>query len=723
MLADDGSYDGFAERALWGTGEDMGDRLFLDESVSIGALGSSETNSAEGHAYIGFNPLIPDKGVGSFGASIQIGAGGTEALAEWLDLNGDGLPDKVFRDGSDVRFRLNQSGPDGGVDFTDDDAVGGDLSRLSRDVSINFQLSVEAHIVVTAVFGLGGQVSIGDSYFTDVNADGLPDFVSGGTVYFNHLDAAGVPTFEQGSGATEIPLPPDGGVPTIESDQLDEVQADLEAQSPPIDTVRRWTAPLTGRVSIVAPVHLTTDSPDGVRVAIQQGASDEFASESLIDDATTVFADPIERDVTRGEHLYFRVGSVYDGVNDEVEWSPVVTYTAVAGIGDLTTVGPDVNGLSQTVYSSEADFTLAGRPNSVAVVPYDGTVQVSAMVNKARATSDDLRVVVLHNGIPVDIAGDDELFAPTFTGTRTVTASFTVAGPDYPTEDDPDVVARQDTVEVYLAADSPVDLTALGFAPSLIYTEAFDADGNPIDVTDANGDPTVQVDLLPEIEQYPNRSGTSVSDPWSAATSGTFDLVAGLSTGPDSPGGRLFATIKDANGTLVAKAFADVGPGALSAFFDLDAPLVAGTEYFADVMIRDPQLSDVTSLVGAALRPDGAPDATTDVAVTTELRWRGRQTIFPLAYRGWAVAGYTASGDKGDQPIEPVAFEVSADQFDRPTRPTVSTTSTSTTRGRSSSRRTPSSPCCASPTVPGGPVPIAGPHWVGPARTSPHRPR
>jgi hypothetical protein len=36
--------------------------------------------------------------VGSFGGSLQIGGGATEAIAEWLDINGDGLPDKVYRD-------------------------------------------------------------------------------------------------------------------------------------------------------------------------------------------------------------------------------------------------------------------------------------------------------------------------------------------------------------------------------------------------------------------------------------------------------------------------------------------------------------------------------------------------------------------------------------------------------------------------------------------------
>ena len=72
-------------------------------------------------------------------------------------------------------------------------------------------------------------------------------------------------------------------------------------------------------------------------------------------------------------------------------------------------------------------------------------------------------------------------------------------------------------------------------------------------------------------------------------------------------------------------------------------------------MIRDPEVSDNASLGTVALRPNGAPDATTDISVNgaSALRWRGRQTIFPLAYRGWAVAGYTAEGAKATEADRP----------------------------------------------------------------------
>ncbi|MET1003311.1 MAG: SpvB/TcaC N-terminal domain-containing protein, partial [Acidimicrobiia bacterium] len=266
------SYDGFEGEEDWNSGSDLPDRQFLDAQASVGALGSSESNSGEGHAYIGFNPISPTK-VGSFGGSLQIGGGATEAIAEWLDINGDGLSDKVYRDsdgnGNDlndvnrngpIRYRLNTSGPDaaGPPTFGDEKPVN-NISKLSTEGNFGLEGAFEAFPGVTVAFGLGAEVSWGDAYFSDVNSDGLPDYVSGGSVWFNHLDALGNPTFEQGSGNTEVPIL-DGTANTTVPQQVADLQQQLQAANPLVDTVRRWTAPFNGTISINAPVTLSPSS-------------------------------------------------------------------------------------------------------------------------------------------------------------------------------------------------------------------------------------------------------------------------------------------------------------------------------------------------------------------------------------------------------------------------------------------------------------------------------
>ena len=312
-------------RADWNTGNDLPDRLLLDSNASIGALGSSESNSGEGHAYIGFNPDVPLK-VGSFGGSLQIGGGATEAIAEWLDINGDGLADKVYRDsdgvGGDtndvnrdgpIRYRLNRGGPNGSVTFGDERTVTG-ITRLSTEGNFGLEGAFEAFPGVSIEFGVGAEVSWGDAYFSDANADGLPDYVSGGQVWFNHLDNNGNPTFEQGSGHTPVPIQ-DGTATTTLPQSVVDVQNKLRAANPLVDTVRRWTAPFAGTISIDAPVTLSQTggvSLDGVRVAMQQNGT-ELAAANLLTSGSQAFTAPVARTVAAGDEIYFRVGSVNDG--------------------------------------------------------------------------------------------------------------------------------------------------------------------------------------------------------------------------------------------------------------------------------------------------------------------------------------------------------------------------------------------------------------------------
>ena len=91
---------------------DVSDITFLDTTADVSALGGGETNAGSGNLYIGFNPISPSKTF-SVGVGLELSGGDTEAIVEWTDLNGDNLPDKVFLDGSTVKFRLNTTGPAG----------------------------------------------------------------------------------------------------------------------------------------------------------------------------------------------------------------------------------------------------------------------------------------------------------------------------------------------------------------------------------------------------------------------------------------------------------------------------------------------------------------------------------------------------------------------------------------------------------------------------------
>ena len=623
-VRDGATYDGFAASEEWQTGSDLRTRSMLDDEVDPGALGASESHAAEGHAYVGFNPAIPQK-VGSFGGSLQIGGGTTVGLAEWLDLDGDSLPDKVWKDGSQLKYRLNTSGPDGGTTFTGEDAppVLPGISTLSSDSNIGLQGAVEAHLGVTASFGLGLDVSWGDTYFTDINADGLPDLVSGGQIYFNRL-VDGAPSFQEGSGGTLVPLP-EGGDPTIpESEVLVDLQADLAERSPLVDTVRRWVAPYAGSVTIDAPVTLAPAAPskDGVRVAVQVGET-EVASANLLDTGTSVFTDPLEDvEVDAGTPVYFRVGSVHDGRNDEVEWTPTITYTQIEGVDDVAALPTDVNGLSQTTFVLTEDFTLAGRPDSGVVMPYTGQVRFEATVTKTAVTTDDLTVVVQHNGVAVP--GSDVRVPADFVGDLPVTLDLDVQQPTMPDPDHPDApVPAPDTVEAHLAVDSPVDLAAISWDPVVYYLSAQDRDGNAMTVT-RDGEPTILVQLIPDVDIYPRRTPAAVSLPWVSTTGDTVDAVVTLDLGTDHPGGEVMVSVKTRDGVVAQVPVVlaeDSDGGTVEEVVQLDADLEDGADYWVELTMTEPGVSARTTLSSLALRPTGPPTTPTTSPAWTWPSW------------------------------------------------------------------------------------------------------
>ncbi len=570
-----GSYTGFATDGPWDTGDtgaldDIGDRAFLDENISGGALGGSESNSAEGHVYVGFNPAVPQK-VGSFGASIQIGGGQTDGIEELIDLNGDGLPDKVFmapgkKDANDdvqnVWYRLNRGGPGGELRFGEavaplDPQRQGTLARprvpaagLARGPHRRDRL-----VRRRRGRGVGRRVlhrrERRRAARPRAPGRGVLQPAGGRRPHLprrQHGHSGGIGHRRHGARGEQHGTRPAAAAPAagLASDRHRST-LDRAVRRHDLGGGRRRTQPHRGRRRTRAP------DPDARRRPTTEFAWPSSSTRSRSSPrrspppATARSTRRPCSTCTRGDRVYLRVGSLDDGAHDEVAWSPQITYTTIDGAAvvdedsvdpvpdDTTEVPLDVNGLSQTVYNAAADFTLAGRPNTRVVMPYDGTVRFSATVVKSKATSDDLRLVLDHTDavpapvIPVDIpdaAGTPEgggasvpivdgVIPAGFVGTVDFQADVAVSGPVAAVVDpDPDVEEPEtDTLHAHLAVDSTIDLTAISWNPAIHYTEATDENGESIEVqkmiqgvlTD-----TKRVELAPEIEQYPNRSSAQV---------------------------------------------------------------------------------------------------------------------------------------------------------------------------------------------------------------------
>lgn len=653
-----GAYHGFGTPVAWTTGTDNLQQNVLSP-VNVSVLGGSETNSGDVHAYIGFNPLDPTK-EGSFGGAFTINGGATESLAEFLDINGDGLPDKVFREGGAVWYRLNTSGPNlpagTPATFGDKHPVVG-LSTLSTEADVGLAAGAEAHLGVDAQFVVSGDVTIGEDYFADANGDGLPDFVSAGTVFFNHVDSTtGNPTFEASSANTQVPISVSTTTLPV-SQQITDLENQRRQQSPLQDTIRRWVAPFTGTISIDAPATLDPSMPgdptpappykgDGVKVAIQHNDTQLWSA--TIATPTGGIATPTgvnSISVNKGDRIYFRLQSIDDGARDQVKWDPHISYTFTAP--------SDVNGLSQSTFRAADDFTTAGRPHTLGIAPLGGTVRFQGTLHKTKATTDDVTVQVLKNSV---VVFSQLVSAATVNaaGIGLTTTDFAVAGPTFVNN-----TLQSDKLEVKIAADSPIDISALQLDYHLFYVKA---DNPSVPLTDSSGNPTIALTIPADIDIYPQNTLTAPNTPFVSGLTQSVTAHASLTVAKAASAGDVIVTVKNASGVVGKKTIsvpASSLPQTLAA--DIPVTLTSGTNYWFDFSIRNPDISDnVTS--HAVQLPNVSPDPPSVVNAA------GRQGYFPISYRGWGYAGYNGDGTRAAQPIDETAFTVNPNDF--PQNPT-----------------------------------------------------
>lgn len=247
------AYTGFAPASSVSTGTDrIGPDLL--GTLYTSAIGSTTSSSAGGHFYGGVGPGAAPVKSNSAGFKTGFSSSRGSGLVSLVDLNGDGLPDKVFKNNGGVSYRPNRPGPGGTTVFGPPVRVPG-LSRISQDNTSTISFGGENHFLIFASVNNNGTITTGTAYFSDVNGDGLVDHVDGGTVKFNRL-VNGVPTFAADSAGTPSPITPgSANVDGLVSD-FAEIQEKMIDNNPLLDAVRVWRAPFGGTVNISGDVKL-----------------------------------------------------------------------------------------------------------------------------------------------------------------------------------------------------------------------------------------------------------------------------------------------------------------------------------------------------------------------------------------------------------------------------------------------------------------------------------
>ncbi|TCO55829.1 SpvB/TcaC N-terminal domain-containing protein [Actinocrispum wychmicini] len=621
----DGNYTGFADAVNWAAADDGIGVGVRDGKAS--ALSASSSVGAGGHLYVGYNPAVPVKS-GSAGVKAGANASVSDGLLALADVNGDNLPDKVFRKGGDVFYRPNLGGPGGQPKFGDTAIKLSGLPGISSETTLSGTVGVEAYAGVAAQLDLVSTVTTSDRYLSDVNGDGIADLVNNGKVLFGYLDASGNPAYSEDSKQTPVPVGGGAASGSFVGDQRAAFERAVD-NSPLLDSVRRWVAPYDGTVRIDGRVRLVKDtSPqraaytkaDGVRVTIQHKDSELWAQRIGPDDYMEFAPTGVSAiQVRKGDAVYFRVQSILDGMYDTVAWDPTITYA-----GQSST---DVNGLSNTVYSASRDFTLGGRASQV-TVPVTGTIRLTGDVVKSAATSDDVTVLITRNGTDVV----NKKLTSASTGTTPIDLSIPVTA--------------KDSLSWRLKADSAIDPNAVKWVPRAHYTQADGVDT----VVDENGNPTIVINPPVDQDMYPVSNQRTPLKPWTADKTGQLIVQPSISpqVGDTNPH-KLVFTVKKRGGQLLAKQAVDI-PGGTTPTLPPQRMTVAvtqGDELFFDYATQEAKAPEVM-VAGAYVGFNGwyLPLVSASISASAE------PGAFAQPYRGWGVIGYQGNRDRAAQPIK-----------------------------------------------------------------------
>ncbi|WP_277632434.1 SpvB/TcaC N-terminal domain-containing protein, partial [Avrilella dinanensis] len=279
----------------------------------------------------------------------------TEQSLSLIDMDGDGLPDKLVKKGDDFKYRKNV----GGVFFSNQlyeienfHQISSVTTRTTSKPSFSLSL-----LAWKKSFSNNKSVSESNIFMTDVNADGLIDYVKDKIVYFNRIDPnSGKPTFTDDSSLTPNRI-------IKENDVDNNVLAplpDLRLENDLMDVVKVWVAPKEGRVDITGTISKQfVSSDDGVRFSVESsrailsgmpypfGSTENEANSTnsnnnlpipitnyiiepslLIVNSMPTNANNIY--VRKGDMLFFRVNSSQLPGEEpiSVNWNPKVTYTS-----------------------------------------------------------------------------------------------------------------------------------------------------------------------------------------------------------------------------------------------------------------------------------------------------------------------------------------------------------------------------------------------------------
>ena len=323
--------------------------------------------------------------------------------------------------------------------------------------------------------------------------------------------------------------------------------------------------------------------------------------------------------VSKGDRIYFRVQSRFDGAYDQVSWNPEIRYLNVSAT-------PDANGLDPYSYQAEADFIPTGRTGLTVTLPATGTAALSGTAEITAPCSDDITVKVLLNG--------GEKFSQKAAAGQTASIPLNLSLN----------VAKEDQLQLKIETDSPVDAAKVRWQPHLEYT----AIEGRADAHDSQGKAVLAFDPPYVMDIYGDNDLNAPLQRWTAPKADTVTVNA-TATAAGSASGILMLTAKK-DGKLVGKAALDLSKGSIA----IPLAVAQGDKLSFELNSRSRELAKKISTYSITAQYSSERP----IAVPAALNFPAEEGFFGQPYRGWTYAGYKGEGEKAGKPIAEADLKV-----------------------------------------------------------------
>jgi len=648
--------------------------------LNVGSLEGSLTKSFNiGGAFdVGYDWNVLKKTL-SIGGNYMYGDDKSQGLLNYIDLNGDGYVDKIYKKNDRIYYRLripNSSNPY----FGSQRAL--PISDFSKSSGYTNTWGIEGDLLVGG-FGVNwtdGKTTT-SGYFIDLNGDGLIDFVDNEKKYLNQL-VSGLPTFTRINEFSNPDMPIQGdcgnveyvssGEPVDENifasgsynvtstkcicvdsiaigerkyeclrdscwEEVETIEYEYpETFEPGLDNVRIWVAPYTGIVSISGEASLTpecfslnqlTGNNEGIKLSIdQQGTRlSEVTLKPIESYQSQSFANVSTISVQRGDRIYFRMQSLGKRKYDEVIWNPIITYSQASYTRGTTVINADLSnpldasGLNMYQFNYSEDFLLSGKQKIQ--MPFNGKIEITR----------DIKAPGLKGNVKCYIKKNDSDLIPVFQINNSTNIN------DVQTF----TLNQNDAINIIMLGDGNTNWPAIDATIRIVVVEK--TGGPSSDVYNQYSDGvtrTYYYDYYPMIEKRSYAFQKIPSKKHTATSSTTLNITPKLFV-DDNSAKTVVMTVKDVYGTtLLSKRFIHFQGGSVPTY---SVTVNQNTNYFIDFYVQGPSGDFINNALATV--------DSIDIEAGLYINYPDSYDKFGINYRNWGQFGYWNHDDESS-PID-----------------------------------------------------------------------